>query len=352
VTRFARPATDAGVIEPRSGATSERPSGHPTLARLVGAAGMVVLTAVLYWLLTDASFRVTEASVSFEGLRHADEAAVRDHLSGLEREPNVFRVRASEIVDDLHALPEVASAAATVTLPASVSVRVTEREPIFTWQDGETAWLIDAEGMLFAPVPLADAAPGGVASPGAGTSTQAAASPAAGPSTAPSASAGDSAAPAASSGTSAPADTSAPAGAGLTANLLDISDGHLPVVEDSRLPAQPPAVGTFLPAIDVAVIRQLLALTPESLGSRAAELQLRVDEYDGYVLSSDRGWQAVFGHYTPTLQPPTVVARQVQCLRWLLAADEKRLERVRLAVSDDGCGTFTLFGQPDKARSP
>ncbi len=79
---------------------------------------MVVLTAMLYWLLTDASFRVTEASVSFEGLRHADEAAVRDHLSGLEREPNVFRVRASEIVDDLHALPEVASAAATVTLPA------------------------------------------------------------------------------------------------------------------------------------------------------------------------------------------------------------------------------------------
>lgn len=344
MTRFARPATEAGVIEPRSGATSERPSGHPTLARLVGAAGMVVLTVVLYWLLTDASFRVTEASVSFEGLRHADEAAVRDHLSGLEREPNVFRVRASEIVDDLHALPEVASAAATVTLPARVSVRVTEREPIFTWQDGETAWLIDAEGMLFAPVPLADAAPGGVASPGADTSTRAAASPAAGSSSAPS--------PLTSASPTASSDASAPAGAGVTANLLDVSDGHLPVVEDSRLAAQPPAVGSLLPAIDVAVIRQLLALTPESLGSRAAELQLRVDEYDGYVLSSDRGWQAVFGHYTPTLQPPAVVARQVQCLRWLLAAEEKRLERVRLAVSDDGCGTFTLFGQPDKARSP
>ena len=95
-------------------------------------------------------------------------------------------------------------------------------------------------------------------------------------------------------------------------------------------------------------MRQLLALTPESLGSRASSLQLRVDEYDGYVLSSDRGWQAVFGHYTPTLQPPTVVPRQVQCLRWLLAAEERRLERVRLAVSEDGCGTFTLFGQADR----
>jgi hypothetical protein len=307
---------------------------------------MVVLTAVLYWLLTDASFRVTEASVSFKGLRHADEAAMREHLSGLEREPNVFRVRASDIVDDLHALPEVSSAAATVTLPARVSVLVAERQPIFTWQDGESAWLIDAEGMLFAPVPLADAAPADVASPGGGTSTVAAASPDARASAATSASLAASASPTASP------DASAAAGSGVTADLLDLSDEQLPVVEDSRLPAQPPAVGSFLPAIDVAVMRQLLALTPASLGSRAAELQLRVDEYDGYVLSSDRGWQAVFGHYTPTLQPPTVVARQVQCLSWLLAADEKRLERVRLAASDDGCGTFTLFGQPDKSRSP
>ena len=115
---------------------------------------MIVLTGVLYWLLTDASFRVSASSVVFEGLRYADEAAVRDQLSGLEREPNVFRVRASEIASDLLVLPEVASAAATVTLPARVSVRIEERQPVFTWQDGETAWLVDEEGMLFAPVPL------------------------------------------------------------------------------------------------------------------------------------------------------------------------------------------------------
>ena len=130
------------------------------MARLLGAAGMIVLTGVLYWLLTDASFRVSASSVVFEGLRYADETAVRDHLSGLEREPNVFRVRASEIASDLLVLPEVASAAATVTLPARVSVRIEEREPVFTWQDGETAWLIDEEGMLFAPVPLGGSRPG------------------------------------------------------------------------------------------------------------------------------------------------------------------------------------------------
>ncbi len=335
MTRFARPATEAGVIEPRSGASPDQPSRHAGIARLLGAAGMIVLTAVLYWLLTDASFRVSASSVIFEGLRYADEAAVRDHLSGLEREPNVFRVRASEIASDLLVLPEVASAAATVTLPARVSVRIEERQPVFTWEDGETAWLIDQEGMLFAPVPLLAADPDGAsdaaADPAASPGSGASALPDAGPSASPE-----------------PGPSAPPAMAGLPAD----AEAGLPVVVDSRLPAAPPAIGTFLPASDVAVMRQLLALTPASLGSRAAALQLRVDEYDGYILSSDRGWQAVFGHYTPTLQPPSVVPRQVQCLRWLLAAEERRLERVRLAVSDDGCGTFTLFGQPERPRQP
>ncbi len=310
------------------------------MARLVGAAGMIALTGLLYWLLTDASFRVSASSVTFEGLRYADEAALRDQLSGLERRPNVFRVRASEIASELRVLPDVASAAATVTLPARVSVRIEERQPVFTWQDGETAWLIDDEGMLFAPVPMVEADPGGASdAPAVPAGVVSAASPEADASALP------------DPGPSAsldPGPSTPPATAALSAD----PEAALPVVVDSRLPAAPPAIGTFLPADDVAVMRQLLALTPTSLGSRAAALQLRVDEYDGYVLSSDRGWQAVFGHYTPTLQPPSVVPRQVQCLRWLLAAEERRLERVRLAVSDDGCGTFTLFGQPDRARSP
>ena len=92
---------------------------------------------------------------------------------------------------------------------------------------------------------------------------------------------------------------------------------------------------------------QLLALTPELLDSRAEELWLRVDQQDGYVLHSDRGWQAIFGHYTPTLQPPELVPRQVQCLRWLLASEERQLERVRLAVTGGECGTFTRLGGAD-----
>ena len=88
-------------------------------------------------------------------------------------------------------------------------------------------------------------------------------------------------------------------------------------------------------------MRQLLTVTPALLGSKSEALTLSIDQADGYVLSSDLGWQAVFGHYTPTLQPPEVVSRQVQCLSWLLPGRERRLVRVRLAISPESCGTFT-----------
>ena len=83
---------------------------------------MIGLIAVLFWLLTDDAFRVTEDSVAFHGLEHADEAAVRAHLSGIDRAPNIFRVRASDIVSDVSVLPDVDAASAAVTLPATISV--------------------------------------------------------------------------------------------------------------------------------------------------------------------------------------------------------------------------------------
>jgi hypothetical protein len=137
------------------------------------------------------------------------------------------------------------------------------------------------------------------------------------------------------------------------AAALDGSAAGWPVVVDERLPETPPTIGSYLPAIDLEVMRQLLALTPELIESRASELRLRIDPFDGYVLSSDRFfWKAIFGHYMPTLHPPTKVPRQVQCLRWLLADRERQLESVRLAVAERHCGTFTEFGQKEKSRDP
>jgi len=322
VSRY-RQGRDAGVIMPRSAALAAPPPQRRTsFARLVGAVGLVTLTAVLFWLLTDESFRVTEASVSFDGLRHADEAEVRAHLTDLDRAPNVFRVRASDIVSELSTLTEVDAASATVTMPAGVSVHLDERDPVFIWSDGDKSWLVDHEGMLFAPgEPFKT-----TAAPAAGND-DAAGEAGEGPDT--EAGTADDEDPGEPSEPSGPVDAAARAA--------------LPVVEDARL-VTPPAVGTYLPAADLAVMRQLLAVTPELLESRSQSLHLRVDERDGYVLESqDQGWRAIFGHYTPSAQPPDVISRQVQCLSWLLASEEKRLDHVRLALSDTACGTFTTL---------
>ena len=56
---FARSSRDAGTIAPRT-PPPQRPRRHTTFARAVGAIGLVALTAVLYWLLTDEAFTVSE----------------------------------------------------------------------------------------------------------------------------------------------------------------------------------------------------------------------------------------------------------------------------------------------------
>ncbi len=274
---------------------------------MVGALGMITLTALLFWLLTDDDFRVTEADVTFNGLRHADEAEVRALLADLDRSPNVFRVRATDIVADLAVLSEVDAARASVTLPANVSVELDEREPLFIWSNGRVSWLVDEGGMLFAPAEettaTADETSGGEAS------------------------------------ADQPAAAARPGEPGSAARAA------LPIVRDARRPEVPPAEGSTISAIDLAVMRQLLALTPELLGSRSEDLRLSVDNVDGYVLESrDLGWDALFGHYTPTLQPPDTVPRQVQCLRSLLARAETDLERVWLALGEKTCGTYRSAG--------
>jgi hypothetical protein len=337
---------DQGLIVPRTTASPSSQQGHRGFARLVGALGMVTLTGLLFWLLTDDGFRVTEADVTFTGLRHADEAEVRALLSDLDRAPNVFRVRAGDIVSELSQLTEVDAAAASVTLPANVSVELDEREPVFIWSNGQVPWLVDDAGMLFGPAKTEAYTADGVSEVAAATDTDT------DPATEADADADtDTDADAdtevdadadTDSDADAEADTAADAADADTVTEADVDAwAGLPVVRDARLTTVPPAEGSFLSAIDMEVMRHLLALTPEVLGSRSQDLQLTVDDVNGYVLESrDRGWDALFGYYTTSLQPPDVIPRQVQCLRWTLASEENGLERVWLALGDQSCGTL------------
>jgi len=309
------------MVAPRSTPPPPR-RHHTTIARLVGAVGLIAITALLFWLLTDDAFRVSEEGVTFRGLAHADEAEVRALLSDIDRGPNVFRVRASDIVSELSTLTEVDAAYARVTLPAEVTVGLDERDPVFIWSNRAVSWLVDEEGMLFAPADESTAQ----ALADERTAVE-------GESETPEEEAEEEAA---GSGPQDDAGTTALAPA-LTAREA------LPTVQDTRNWSEAPTVGTYLRSADLAVMRQLLALTPELLGVKPQQLTLHVDTDDGYVLKSDRGWRALFGHYNPTVQPPDIIPAQVQCLQWVLASQERKLEQVRLALSDEACGTWTTF---------
>jgi hypothetical protein len=264
-------------------------------ARTLGAIGLVLVTATFYWLLTDQTFRITPAHVTFEGLTYADDQTVRDRLADLDRGPNAFRVRASDIVAQLSDVPELQAASAVVILPAEVRVSLDERRPIFVWRHDTQDWLVDEDGLLFAPTPFSP-------------------------------SEGDAAA--------------APEAVGARA--------FLPIITDGRTPTTSPTAGarSHIPPIDLSAMRQLLAVDASMLGEESDTLQLRVDPSDGYVLESkEHAWSAYFGHYFPTLQPPEVIPRQVQCLRWLLGQGYQRLAQIRLVVSGNTCGTFIRFGK-------
>jgi hypothetical protein len=248
---------------------------------------MLGLTFVLYWLVTDETFRVTPERVEVRGVRYADAAEVRSRLGRLDQQPNVFRVRAADVVGDLRTMPEVAGARVSTSLPGRVIVEVEEREPILLWRSGDQGFLVDVEGRLFAPATAA---------------------------------------------------TGDEIGSGATG-------GALPAVEDDRLLAAAPAVGAMLGPEDMSVLRQLLGLVPEQVGSVEGELRLRIDERLGYVLEAPGRWYAVFGHYSPTARPPDIVPRQVQCLAALLSRREEEVGRVNLAVGPGGaCGTYLTAG--------
>jgi hypothetical protein len=254
---------------------------------------MVALTMALYWLVTDETFRVTPERVEISGVRYADPDVLRSRLGRLDMQPNVFRVRGQDILGDLAGMPEVLAVRVTTTLPGNVSVDVQEREPILVWRSGGDAFLVDVDGVLFAPA----------------------------------------------------------AAAGASASGNGATGSPLPAVDDGRLLADRPALGDALGPEDMAVLRQVLALTPERVRSSHDQLFLRIDERLGYVLEAPGRWYAVFGHYTPTARPPSLVPRQVQCLSALLSRREAEVGRVNLAVAPGSCGTFLPSSRPRRGEA-
>jgi hypothetical protein len=238
---------------------------------------MIVTVGAIVWLVTSPAFRLDQERVVISGLHYTDPTIVRQLIDlPADSTPNVFRLRTTQMQRALASLPAVARADVHVALPNGLIVAITERRPVVVLRNPAGSFILDSEGVALDLL-----------------STEA-------------------------------------------ADALG-----LPTVDDGRQDFAPDLeVGGRLDAVDLGAILRLGALTPELVGSSATALRISVDDSDGYVVTREpAGWRAVFGHYTPTLRPPDIIDRQVQCLRSLLATGETDVAVIYLAPLDEHCGT-------------
>jgi POTRA domain, FtsQ-type len=241
-----------------------------TPARAAALLGMLACGFALTFVTGPSAFGLTRTDLP--ALTWTDEELVHDTLA-LPDGANVFRLDTAPLAASLRALPAVAGAEVSVSLPdAVVVVTIEERRPILAWQVGETRYIADGDGVVFAEV-----------------------------------------------------DASAPIPAGVA------------VVEDRRgNPSTALGVGSRLDAVDLDVATRLASITPVDIGSNADRLRVIVTTADGFVLNVQGGWNAVFGFYSPATRPTDMIPGQVRLLKSLLAGREAAVARIVLASETSG----------------
>ena len=239
---------------------------------------LIGCVAGIGWLLTAADFELDAASLEVSGIQYTDSAAVTAILApAVSDGKSVFLIDTSSLRDELLGLPTVATADVRAVLPHRLIVDITERVPVLALRQGLQVYLVDGDGVVLDE-----------------------------------------------------RQADAPGLAGLR------------VIDDRRVSvAIAYAPGDAINRDDAVAMLTLAALSPTLLGSSATALTVSVDDTHGYVVSAaPYGWLAVFGHYTPTLRPPTEIDRQVQCLETILANGEQLLDTIYLAPQGDRCGTY------------
>lgn len=185
---------------------------------------------------------------------------------------NLFEVRTAPIEHRLKTLPAVADAHVRVSLPDTLVVEVVEREPILIWAVGETRFLVDRDGVIFAVLP-----PGSTSSP----------------------------------------DLTVIADSRPESAVLGIGSSIDPVDLDAAT-----RLGSLTPADVGSAATSLVITVTEANGFVAATVP--------------PSWVAIFGLYTPTLRTPAMIPGQVRLLRSLLAGREDGVAQVILADADSG----------------
>ncbi|MES2208660.1 MAG: FtsQ-type POTRA domain-containing protein [Chloroflexota bacterium] len=118
-----------------------------TPSRAAAILGLLASIGSLYGLATTPAF--TLARTELPALRWTATDALIGAVATADG-TNLFRIQTGPIEDRLRRLPGVAKARATVSLPDTLIVEIQEREAIMAWAVGDTRFLVDREGVIFA----------------------------------------------------------------------------------------------------------------------------------------------------------------------------------------------------------
>ncbi len=193
------------------------------------------------------------------------------------------------------ALPLVASVRVSAGLPDGIQIRVREKSLLLRWQIGDRIYAVSESGELLGETASLNLAPSATAALAAA-----------------------------------------------------------PLLYDDRVPS-PLLTAGQLTSTELDVATRLASLTPEDLGTAATMLTLRLTSDFGFIVEATGPsieWNAVFGIYSATIRPTSMIPGQVRLLRSLLAGRETRIGWVILA--DDQAGTYTAKGvrPPSPSVSP
>ncbi len=148
VRRFAtEQPLSAGGLRSRGGRLSLPPLAWPQVIALVWVFALLGLLSFLSW---RSDFYVYAENVRVEGLQYTTREAV--YQAALIEGYHVFFLDPQVIARRVEALPYVREATVRVGLPASVVIRVSERQPVVRWFWGREEYWVDEEGVILPPL--------------------------------------------------------------------------------------------------------------------------------------------------------------------------------------------------------
>lgn len=117
------------------------------IERIPGVIVAALVCYALFYFFTEYKFFVFEATIV--GHRRVSAQEIY-RTAGIEGE-SIFFLNRQEISSRIGQLPGINRATVTCQLPAGVRVDVIEREPVYIWQVGQTAYWLDEQGVVMEP---------------------------------------------------------------------------------------------------------------------------------------------------------------------------------------------------------